>query len=736
MYTEAFGLSESAFSITPDPHYLYLSPRHQEALAHLTYGLREGNGFVALTGEVGTGKTTLCRHVLEEIPSHIDIAMVFNPRLTAQELLATICDELNISYAAQDTSLKCLTDALNRHLLLSHSNGRRTVLMIDEAQNLSVDVLEQIRLLSNLETSRHKLLLIFLIGQPELNTLLARNDLRQLAQRITARYHLHALSLLETRQYIHHRLMVSGATRKLFTNAATSKIHRAAAGIPRVINIICERALIGAYAKEKPRVNRFIAAKAIKETVINDPHTSLRRTVIKWLPATAVLCIVLSWGIPLTLTDTTNWHEKALALTSIWKERATTNPQSAVNRIAPALGNDAIKPTALQLAVLPAAIERRALHSDVEPYETIPVNSASNKPISASPVTAKPIPAEPMSASPAVSIMLAESISAPPASHVGANPADASPVTDDPMPVANVAANPMVAVPVTASPVPATANQIPASQIPAIPTPVISTSVIPTANIDDKVSTNTAAPDPQLSNKQTTPNNPTLVITAPDKLTIDPSQRITTLIETSEQLTRAQAWRALFTLWGLSINVDANTYFNCEQEMQHGFKCVKQRGTWNNIREINRPVILQLADTHHNDRFALVTALQQHQVVIHCDNKKYYDSLTAIDPYWFGTYLFIWREPQLEQMPLRLGASGPDILWLRHQLVATSNNDVSKHLDIFDEPLHQVVKNFQKNHRLVEDGIVGRNTLFYLAITHPMPSEPTLKSATKNVLHP
>ena len=194
MYLRHFNLSERPFSITPDPRFLYMSDRHREALAHLLYGLGEGGGFVQLTGEVGTGKTTICRCLLEQVPANVDVALVLNPKVTAEELIATVCDELGVVYPAETHSIKTLTDLLNRHLLDAHARGRRTVLIIDEAQNLSSDVLEQIRLLTNLETATRKLLQIVLIGQPELRSLLAREDMRQLAQRVTARYHLEPLA--------------------------------------------------------------------------------------------------------------------------------------------------------------------------------------------------------------------------------------------------------------------------------------------------------------------------------------------------------------------------------------------------------------------------------------------------------------------------------------------------------------------------------------------------------------
>jgi general secretion pathway protein A len=268
MYTRFFRLNDAPFSIAPNPRFLYPSAKHREALAHLLYGIKEeGGGFVALTGEVGTGKTTLCRCLIEQLPENVDVALILNPRLDAVELLAAVCDELRIGYPRAGASLKILVDALNEHLLAAHAKGRRTVLVIDEAQNLSFDVLEQVRLLTNLETSQHKLLQIILIGQPELSRLLEQKRLRQLAQRITARYHLAPLTRGETVEYIRHRLAVSGCPAPLFTPGALAAVHRLSGGVPRLINIICDRALLGAYAQGRFQADRATVRRAAREVL-------------------------------------------------------------------------------------------------------------------------------------------------------------------------------------------------------------------------------------------------------------------------------------------------------------------------------------------------------------------------------------------------------------------------------------------------------------------------------------
>ena len=266
MYASFFGLNEKPFSITPDPRYLFMSARHAEALAHLIYGVTESGGFIQLTGEVGTGKTTLVRSLLlNRMPDNADVAVVLNPQLSVVEFLATICEELHIEVAHNRGSIKALTDALNRHLLDAHSGGRRTILVVDEAQNLAPAVLEQVRLLTNLETARQKLLQIILIGQPELRELLARNDLRQLAQRITGRYHLEPLSRAETAQYIEHRLKVAGALGEVFDERAKNEVYRLSQGVPRLVNVICDRALLGAYASETRRITPGLVRRAAAE---------------------------------------------------------------------------------------------------------------------------------------------------------------------------------------------------------------------------------------------------------------------------------------------------------------------------------------------------------------------------------------------------------------------------------------------------------------------------------------
>ncbi|MES2898627.1 MAG: AAA family ATPase [Pseudomonadota bacterium] len=305
MYTHYFSLKQSPFSIAPDPRYLFMSERHREALAHLLYGVGSGGGFVLLTGEIGAGKTTVCRCFIEQIPADCSLAYIFNPKLTVEELLLSICDEFRIALPPEGpgaVSVKSYVDAINIYLLASHAGGKNNVLIIDEAQNLSADVLEQLRLLTNLETNERKLLQIILIGQPELRTMLARPELEQLAQRVIARYHLGSLSEQETGSYIGHRLAVAGAVAgSPFPRVLVPKIHHYTHGVPRRINLLCDRALLGAYVENSPVVTRKILRRAAEEVFAEAPGQA--RPARRWpaiaaaVAATAAISAAAAWQL-------------------------------------------------------------------------------------------------------------------------------------------------------------------------------------------------------------------------------------------------------------------------------------------------------------------------------------------------------------------------------------------------------------------------------------------------------
>jgi general secretion pathway protein A len=360
MYTSFYGLAEKPFSITPDPRYLFLSERHAEALAHLLYGIDDAGGFVQLTGEVGTGKTTMVRSLLAQVPDHADVALILNPRVTPLEFLLAICDELHVPHReSMRGSVKALVDALNAFLLDAHSHARRVVVIVDEAQQLPTDTLEQVRLLTNLETETRKLLQIILVGQPELRDVLARNDLRQLAQRITGRYHLDPLTEPEAAAYVRHRMKVAGSTAEVFTPGALTELHRLSKGIPRVINVLADRALLGAYTVEQHRVTPKLVREAAAE-VYGRPPAAPRWYGWAFGAAAATGAVVIAVALWLLLGrgDDASTAAATPAGTTATPPAATSAPTAASPATgagaatAPAPGAPAGAPTAVATAPL------------------------------------------------------------------------------------------------------------------------------------------------------------------------------------------------------------------------------------------------------------------------------------------------------------------------------------------------------------------------------------------------
>ncbi|CAN5333785.1 ExeA family protein [soil metagenome] len=383
MYVEFFKLGQPPFSIAPDPRYLYMSERHREALAHLLYGINSGGGFVLLTGEIGAGKTTVCRCLLEQIPANCKVAYIFNPKLSVIELLQSICEEFHVS-AADDgkkeapESVKAYVDRLNSYLLASHAAGNNNVLIIDEAQNLSADVLEQLRLLTNLETNERKLLQIILIGQPELRDMLARRELEQLAQRVIARYHLDSLSEPETARYIQHRLGVAGlSTASPFQPQALETIFKITHGVPRRINLLCDLALLGAYVEDKLEVDSDIVRKAARE--IFGGERNPREIATRYWPA-AVAGIAA--GVLLALAAGWMWSRNmgtstAATVASVQPDRTVLAPTATLDDLsrAPGVGARDANLALRQLAALwNARLEdgdacRAALKLDLHCYQ-------------------------------------------------------------------------------------------------------------------------------------------------------------------------------------------------------------------------------------------------------------------------------------------------------------------------------------------------------------------------------
>ena len=545
MYTSFFGLQEKPFAITPDPRYLYLSERHAEALAHLLYGINEAGGFIQLTGEVGTGKTTVIRSLLEQLPGHAEVALILNPRVTPAEFLLTICEELHLQVPEHGRdSTKVLMDLLGHYLLEAHARGRRVVLIVDEAQNLSPQTLEQVRLLTNLETATTKLLQIILIGQEELRTLLEQADLRQLAQRITGRYHLSPLSREETAGYVKHRMRVAGATAEAFTPSALKEIHRLSGGIPRVINVVCDRALLGAFTREDHRVGASYVRQAAAEVYGRPvPAPWLRWATIGAVAAAIVLVGIGAWTFLTNRADAPTAAGDATAA-------ATTTP--------------------------------------VDPAPTTPEATAS-----------------------------------------------------------------------------------------------------PSA---------AATPAPAL-----------------DEL----------LVQNANDTTTEAALSKLFARWNLAYA--ANRGRGCDQATAQGLECLFQKGSWAQLRTLNRPAILTLTDDLGSTHQVLLVGLDDEAATIDLGGSALEVPIAAISRYWFGDFLLLWRPPLAVVKSLVPGMRGAEVKWLRDNLlVAQGLPQAAPGNDVYDEELTRLVQDFQRQHRLNADGVAGVQTQIVLDTVLNPTGSPTL----------
>ncbi len=361
MYNEYFGFKESPFAIAPDPRYLYMTAQHREALAHLVYGLNSEGGCILLTGEVGTGKTTICRCLLEQIPAEANVALVLNPKVNEIELLETICDELHIDYPDKNNpgtnnSIKTYTDRIYKFLIETHRNNESTVLIIDEAQNLDNTVLEQLRLLTNLETDQRKLLQIIILGQPELLDILAKTEMRQLAQRITARYHLEPLTKPSIKAYVDHRLAVAGQNIKIFPEKSINLLYKLSNGIPRLINVICDRALLGAYVENQYTVSPRILKKAAKEVFGELKNAEHGKNDKRWFIPASVIAGIVALSILLFFNfkqPITNISKKLLPVSANQTIEKSINTET-IDGLAAITTNQAINKTDDSLPLLAA----------------------------------------------------------------------------------------------------------------------------------------------------------------------------------------------------------------------------------------------------------------------------------------------------------------------------------------------------------------------------------------------
>ena len=536
MFHEYFGISEDPFSITPDTRYLYQSERHRNAFAHLLYGVADAGGFVQLTGEVGTGKTLLCRNLLAQLPDEVNVALIFNPRLSPLELVASICDELKILYPPGCQSIKEVVDFLNAYLLEAYRQGHRTVVIIDEAQNLSYEALEQVRLLTNLETEKDKLLHIILVGQPELKSVLAKPELKQLAQRITARYHLTPLSAEETVDYVKHRLRVAGADQRLFTGEALRQLYRISGGVPRLINVLCSRAMLAAYGADQESVDGKLMKRVARELAGDDvlPNAGTGQGWSMALAAVAVIAVagyLYLYGLPGPLNDETTL-------------------------LASPGGGDG--PLAETVVEAPAA-------AGVE-------DAGAPAPDDAAAEEAEPVAT------------------------------DASP-------------SPEFAAVITEHPVQRIAES------------------------------DTPRPGPE---------------TAPEPVPeSEPSLSLMSLLGDQNA-----AFSTLFAYWQKVYPQEENELSACEKAEFAGLSCIYGRGDWLNLMHYNRPAVIELLLDDGHRYQVVVAALDEERVTLDLAARRLSFSRREIEPLWTGSYIVLWRPPNLSVAPLTQGMRGRDVAWL------------------------------------------------------------------------
>lgn len=653
MYYEHFGFQSPPFSISPDPRFLYLSERHRDALAHLIYGAGENGGFVLLTGQVGTGKTTLIRSLLSQELANVDIALCLHSGLSVTDFVASILDELNIVYAPNPASLKPLVDALNAYLLRAHAAGRQTVLIIDEGQNLSREVLEQVRLLTNLETDSQKLLRIILVGQEELQDIINRPDLRQLSQRITGRYHLTALNADEVKEYIAHRIKTAKGNPSIFSSAAIRQVYRLTGGVPRLINVLCDRAFLVAYNADTYRVTpkhiKIAAVETIPTRQQSDNRTVAAHSASSmpsWLLlplAIATLCTVVYGGYRYleTLTQPIN---SVIQPTVIEKETVSKVIASQVEE-APTLEylKDVSRETSKTVApIRPIATTNAPTSLEIN-REQIIVNSDAQL----DEIATKSLPQT-----------------------VVERTAD---IKNQPKTDTLKAA---VGIP----------------EFLRLPEPIMSASAVAPL-----VTTN-VVPEEGLSKL-----SKTMVMTSSHEAPI---------IEVG--VSQTEGVRQLLKRWGLQDGIPAQQTA-CDFAKVQQMQCLVTRAGLPLIRVINRPVLLELQDNGTVSWLPIVGIDSNQQLIClqndtaqRCDN-------AAITRYWSGSLLVLLREPNVS-VQINPGFEGEQIQWLRQRIAIAESRDISS-IDrslSFDKTLVEKVRRFQQSRYIKDDGIIGHDTLLYL----------------------
>ncbi len=660
MFKDYFGIEENPFSNTPDPNYLFMSGLHQEALAHLQYGIFGSSGFVLLTGEVGTGKTTVCRYLLEHLPPNIDFALCLNPRLSEAELLAVICTELGIDVSGcSPDSVKDHMDVLNKHLLVCYAKGRRAVLIIDEAQSLGFSLLEQIRLLTNLETASTKLLQVILIGQPELRGILDRENMRQLNQRITARYHLEPMAPPEAKEYIRHRLRTGGLDEDLIEPAAMDEIVARSGGIPRLINSICERCLLGAYAEEKKRIDGNLARRAGDEVLGPDLKPDEEMDGPGETPREA----------PAPKTEPAAGPDLP--------EMPFTPPGETPGEREPGASRKV-----LVAALLAAFVMGTAALSKMDRIETAMVSS------SAGPGTDSREPEPAARAAPATppeKTAMAEP--APPPEPKVPEPAEKIPVSTSQVDEGAEAISRLIASGAV------TVTKTAADRTEVASRPDAGRLRVDETAVQDKAASPAPTPEPD----------------APG-----PADRELTLANLFRhpgiQGGLDTAVTRLFALWNRKPKTLGGLN-PCADAEKVGLKCYHRRGTWAGMERINLPALIGLVSSEGARRYGVVSALTGNKATLDIDGRKIDADIDELKPLWSGTFLVLWEPLPNLRVNLRAGMSGKDVVWLRDRMERILGvPSVRKDQDFFDSTLKKKIIAFQQSNRIKDDGIVGMMT--------------------------
>jgi len=672
MYESHFQLRQTPFSIAPDPEFLYLSNGHREALAHLTYGLTQG-GFVLITGEVGTGKTTLLRNLLQQMPPEVEVAFILNPRLTVRELLETLCDELGIDYPHNErSSVKNYIDALNEHLLNTHASGRSTVVIIDEAQNLAPAVLEQIRLLTNLETDKRKLLRIILLGQPELLDLLARKELRQLAQRITARYHLRGLDRDDTFAYVIHRLQRAGGSALIFTRPALGRLYRISGGIPRVINLVADRALLGTYAEGGHRVKWRMIGRAAREVL------GVRQRRGRWAGAAATVGVLGILFAGYLLFEDRLWpdDDSGPAVTAPAVEPAPADTAVAGSAVAAGAAGAAEGSLSEGLAAAGSAAAGATAGGSEASANRIVAAGSNPGDARAAAATASAEPSadaiDPAAAEPSNELASAgESASRGDAPIAGA-------VTTGPATAGSAASTSPGATPIATPP--GTAGET----VPATPQAAAAEAELETGSA-------IGARQPARSR----------VLMRPEMTTFQ-SQRL--------------AYQAAFARWGADFTAASLSTIPCDFAPTAELQCLGGSGTWSDLRSLNLPAVLELWDNGATPFYGAVIALSGDQVTLNVGGADVRFDVRDLADNWFGGYVLLWRMPPDYTGSLKQGDRHPSVGWVRGQLesLGIATPGVPDRNE-FDTDLRDAVIRFQESEAMLPDGVIGPLTWIRLA---------------------